>query len=150
MAQTAFREHAWGAMKNDISSSEDIRLLVDRFYEKVDRDELLAPIFNEVARVDWAHHLPVMYQFWETMLLGMNNFRGRPFPKHIVLPLEQEHFERWLTHFGATVDEHFFGPKAEEAKYRALSIGDTFAQRMGVLHNPVRLRDAVLPALRTA
>ena len=31
----------------DITTLEDIKTLVDAFYEKVRRDELLSPIFNE-------------------------------------------------------------------------------------------------------
>ena len=74
-----------------------------------------------------------LYSFWETMLLGTGTYRGAPFPKHAVLPVEKAHFDRWLELFLATVDENFSGPKADEAKGRALSIADTFARRMGVL-----------------
>ena len=119
----------------DIRSSADIKTLVDRFYEKVNRDELLAPIFNDVARVDWPSHFAMLYAFWETLLLGSGTYQGAPFPKHAVLPVEKAHFDRWLQLFVETVDEHFSGSKAEEAKGRALSIADTFARRMGVLPN---------------
>jgi hemoglobin len=117
----------------DIATAADIKTLVDRFYEKVNRDALLGPIFNEVAGVDWPSHLVTLYTFWETLLLGSGTYQGAPFPKHSVLPVEKAHFDRWLELFLATVDENFSGPKAEEAKGRALSIADTFARRMGVL-----------------
>ena len=117
----------------DISTAEDIRTLVDAFYEKVGKDELLAPIFNDIAHVDWAAHLPTMYRFWETMLLGAGTYEGAPFPKHAVLPVQRTHFARWLALFVETVNGNFAGPKAEEAKGRAASIADTFAQRMGLL-----------------
>jgi hemoglobin len=121
----------------DIKTPEDVRTLVDRFYAKVNRDDLLAPIFNEVAKVDWQTHLPQLYRFWETLLFGSGNYEGAPFPKHAVLPLDLTHFERWLILFTATVDENFSGTKAEEAKGRAFSIADTFARRMGLLKSPV-------------
>lgn len=117
----------------DITTSNDIRTLVDSFYNKVTRDELLAPIFNDVAGVNWETHLPTMYRFWESMLLGAGTYQGAPFPKHAVLPVQKEHFARWLASFVATVDAHFSAPKADEAKGRAASIADTFAQRMGLL-----------------
>lgn len=117
----------------DITTADDVRTLVDSFYEKVNRDDLLAPVFNEVAGVKWAEHLPTMYRFWESMLLGAGTYQGAPFPKHAVLPVQKEHFARWLALFVETVDGHFEGPKAEEAKGRAASIADTFAQRMGLL-----------------
>jgi hemoglobin len=116
----------------DITSSGDIRTLVDSFYAKVNADDLLAPIFNDIAAVDWPTHLPTIYRFWETLLFGAGNYVGAPFPKHAPLPVEQAHFDRWLSLFNATVDEHFSGPKADEAKGRAASIADTFATRMRI------------------
>ncbi|MGC1244127.1 MAG: group III truncated hemoglobin, partial [Chryseosolibacter sp.] len=62
-----------GIMKHDIINREDIKLLVDSFYEKVQADALLAPVFNHV---DWPHHLPIMYNFWSSMLLGDQSYRG--------------------------------------------------------------------------
>lgn len=121
------------ADKCDLSTLEDVRTLVDSFYEKVGGDELLAPVFNDFANVDWATHLPIMYRFWESMLFGAGTYEGTPFPKHMVLPVQKEHFARWLALFVETVNAHFAGPKAEEAKGRAASIADTFAQRMGLL-----------------
>lgn len=126
-------------MTTDIQSASDIKILVDAFYGKVNEDELLSPIFNEIARVDWDSHLPALYSFWETLLLGAGTYKGAPFPMHAALPLEQRHFERWLNLFLATVDEHFTGLKADEAKGRALSIADTFARRMGVLTDPAAI-----------
>ncbi len=124
---------------SDIATSADVQQLVDRFYGKVNRDELLAPIFNDVAQVDWNHHLPTIYRFWESLLLRAGSYQGAPFPKHAVLPIEQKHFERWLALFIATVNENFTGPKSEEAKGRATCIADTFAQRMGVLTDAAAL-----------
>ena len=117
----------------DIVTTADVAMLVDRFYGKVRVDALIGPIFNDVAKVDWPSHMATLYSFWETMLLGTGTYQGAPFPKHAVLPVEKAHFDRWLELFLATVDENFSGPKAEEAKSRALSIADTFARRMGLL-----------------
>ncbi|MGH8092992.1 MAG: group III truncated hemoglobin [Chthoniobacterales bacterium] len=123
----------------DLETPQDVRKLVDAFYDKVNRDELLAPIFNETANVDWTEHLPKMYRFWESMLFRTGNYSGAPFPKHAVLPVEQAHFERWLTLFVETVDENFAGEKSEQAKNSAVCIADTFAHRMGVLTDPAAL-----------
>lgn len=123
----------------DITTSEDIKTLVDAFYEKVNRDELLSEVFNGIARVNWPEHLPLMYRFWESLLLGAGTYQGAPFPKHAVLPIQQEHFERWMKLFMEALKENFTGPKSEEAKLRALCIADTFARRMGVLRDPVAL-----------
>jgi hypothetical protein len=71
----------------DIATSDDVALLVDQFYGKVRYDDLLGPIFNDVAQVDWPAHMATLYSFWETMLLGTGTYRGAPFPKHAVLPV---------------------------------------------------------------
>ena len=125
----------------DIETPEDVKTLVDALYAKVNCDELLDPIFNETANVDWRTHLPTMYRFRESLLFGSENYQGAPFPKHAVLPVQQGHFERWVTLFAETVDESFAGPKSEEAKSRAFCIADTFARRMGVLTDPALFRE---------
>ncbi|MEK6480950.1 group III truncated hemoglobin [Catalinimonas sp. 4WD22] len=117
----------------DIQDKADIRLLVDEFYNKVNQDELLAPIFNEVAQVHWEVHLPKMYDFWAKLLLGENAYQGSPFDKHLPLPIEGEHFDRWLGLFMQTLDEHFAGRKAEEARLKAQSIADIFRFKMKTL-----------------
>lgn len=102
----------------EIITIDDIKLLVDSFYEKVKTDELLSEIFNKKVS-DWPQHLEKMYSFWQTVLFGEHSYKGSPFVHHATLPLEQKHFERWLLIFYRTIDEHFSGPKAEEAKDRA-------------------------------
>jgi hypothetical protein len=63
----------------DIATTDDVALLVDRFYGKVRCGALLGPIFNDVAQVDWPSHMATLYSFWETMLLGTGTYRGAPF-----------------------------------------------------------------------
>jgi hemoglobin len=120
----------------DITNEADVRELVDAFYGKVQADALLNPIFADVAKVDWSHHLPKMYAFWNGMILGIPGYAGRPFPAHVVLPVTAQHFSRWLELFKAVVDERFAGPGAERAKNAAASIAHTFAMRMGLI-NPM-------------
>lgn len=114
----------------DIQTEADIKLLVDTFYNKVNADALLAPVFNEFAHVDWLAHLPRMYDFWSSLLLHTSRYRGQPFLKHIPLPIGGEHFQRWLTLFLGTVDELFAGPVADEAKLRAQNIAYVFESRL--------------------
>lgn len=113
-------------MKRDIENRADIELLVNTFYDKVQINSLLGPIFNDIARVDWAHHLPRMYQFWAGLLLGEPGFSGNPMRKHVELSrmtsLTETEFSEWLRLFDETTDELFAGEKAEEAKVRAANI----------------------------
>lgn len=112
--------------RHDISTRADIERLVDTFYARVRADAVLGPIFDDVARTDWAHHLPRMYDFWETVLFGVAAFRGNPITIHLDLaaraPLGEHEFRRWLALFEANVDETFAGAQAEEAKRRASRI----------------------------
>ena len=117
-------------VKKDITNRDDIKLLVDRFYDQVKGDPTIGPIF---AHVDWPHHLPIMYNFWSTMLLGDQSYMGNPFQKHLPLPLKAGHFQQWLKLFIRTVDENFEGQKAEEVKMRANSIAGIFQHRMGLI-----------------
>jgi hemoglobin len=116
--------------RTDITNETDIKTLVDSFYNKVNADELLSPIFNDFAHTDWEHHLPTMYSFWSSILFRTATYQGRPWPKHAVLPVNAAHFARWLSLFKQTVDEHFLGSKAQEAKNAAASIADTFQNRL--------------------
>ncbi len=109
----------------EITSLEDIRQLVDTFYESVMKDELLAPIFAEKIR-SWDIHLPIMYRFWQTVLLEEHTYQGAPFMKHIGLAVGPAHFERWTGLFYKTVDALFYGEKAAEAKWRASRMAEMF------------------------
>ncbi|MFD2248623.1 group III truncated hemoglobin [Pontibacter ruber] len=120
-------------MKKDIANEADIKLLVDTFYDTVNKDELLSPVFNDFAHVNWEHHLPIMYNFWSSVLFGTMAYKGQPFPKHLRLPIEQKHFQRWIQLFTETVDRLFEGTKATEIKQKALSIAQIFQMKMGFL-----------------
>lgn len=104
---------------HDINNLDDIKKLVDVFYDRVREDVLLAPIFNGVIQDRWPQHLSTMYRFWETVLLGNHSYVGSPFVPHAKLPIDAQHFDTWLSLFTATVDELFTGKVAEEAKWRA-------------------------------
>ena len=115
-------------MKRDIANREDIRLLIGSFYAKVRGDSVIGYFFNEVAKVDWEHHLPVMYDFWEGILFQKTGYTGNPMLVHTLLnqksPLRKEHFDRWKELFLETIAEHFEGEKADLAAQRALSIAN--------------------------
>lgn len=104
----------------------DIKLMVDTFYDRVQKDDLLGPIFNSRIADNWPQHLEKMYAFWQTTLLGEHTYSGRPFPPHATLPVGPAHFNRWVNLFTQTIDELFSGEKAEEAKWRAAKIAQMF------------------------
>ncbi|MEL6865707.1 MAG: group III truncated hemoglobin [Bacteroidota bacterium] len=116
--------------KSDITDEEDVILMVDSFYQKVRVDDLLGPVFNDVAQVDWEVHLPKMYGFWNKLILGQPTYKGNPFAVHVPLPIHAEHFDRWIQLFEQNINEHFTGAIAEHTKLRAQSIAHIFQSKL--------------------
>lgn len=117
-------------MKKDIENIEDIKVLVDTFYGRVQKNELIGPIFDSKLEGRWPEHLGKMYKFWETILLDEYTYSGRPFPPHAQLPVEMEHFETWKRIFNGTVDELYEGKVADEAKWRAERMAAMFLSKI--------------------
>ncbi|MDQ3711015.1 MAG: group III truncated hemoglobin [Acidobacteriota bacterium] len=118
-------------MKNDIETRADIDDLMNRFYARAINDKTIGYIFTDVVKLDLEHHLPVIGDFWETLLFGTGNYQkhGRnPLQIHAVLhqksPLTAKHFRRWLELFRETVDESFRGERTEFLKLRAEAIAN--------------------------
>lgn len=110
-------------MKKDILVESDVVLLVDSFYSKLLKDELLKHFF---VHLDLKKHLPVMYKFWGNILLYNGWYTGNPMRVHKKIhdktPFHKIDFTTWLNLFYATVDELFEGDNSELAKQRAKSI----------------------------
>lgn len=119
---------------NDITTTADIQLLVDEFYKKVITDPVIGFIFTDVVQLSWQKHIPVMYSFWGSMLLGTNTYQGNPMVKHMeldkLITLTPEHFARWLQLWVTTVHQLFAGPKAEEAIDRARNIASLMLHKV--------------------
>src|SRR5882672_1632149 len=126
-------------MKKDIESRADIEQLMIAFYEKVKQDVNIGFIFNDVVKMDWPHHIPVIVDFWETILLDNPVYKKNAMEVHYDLnkkvPLQKEHFESWMKLFTSTVDELFEGKIATLAKVRAQSIGSVMLLKMGSANN---------------
>jgi hemoglobin len=124
----------------EILTINEIKLLVDTFYGKVQEDELLAPVFNEQIQDRWPQHLEKMYTFWQTVLLEERTYYGAPFPPHAELRIDATHFERWMHIFLETVDGLFTGEKATEAKWRAGKMAEMFQYKLeSMRNNPMRI-----------
>lgn len=121
--------------KKEITGLGEIQEMVDLFYGKVRKDGLLADIFHGVIQDNWPAHLEKMYRFWQTVLLSEHTYYGSPFVPHAKLPVEKKHFERWKSLFFETVDEHFNGEKAEEAKWRAEKMAAMFLMKIEYFKN---------------
>jgi len=88
-----------------------IERLVHGFYAKVRADVVLGPIFDGHIK-DWASHLAQMCAFWSSVALMTGRYHGTPMAKHLPLPVDADHFDRWLELFEATARE-ICPPEAE-------------------------------------
>jgi hemoglobin len=131
-------------MKKEIENRKDVQLLVNSFYEKVKADPVIGFIFNDIVKVNWERHLPVMYDFWENTLFYTGNYNGNPMEIHSRLnklfPLSPRHFQQWTGLFIQTVDELFAGEKAELAKQRAVSISTVM--QIKILQKPGHFKNS--------
>lgn len=109
-----------------------IGLVVERFYARARRDEVIGPVFNRViAEADWPRHLDLIADFWSSMLLGSGRYGGRPMPKHLAIgELQDPHFKRWLMLFRQTVEELCTPQVAALFVDRAERVGHSF--RLGL------------------
>lgn len=130
-------------MKSDINNRNDIILLVDTFYKKVELNGKIGPIFTDVAKVDWSHHLPKMYDFWESILFGKATYKGNPMLTHFDLQkkvnLFQDEFNTWKTLFYNTVDELFEGENAEAIKQKAQSIANLMHFKLNSIKSKINI-----------
>lgn len=113
-------------MKPDIQSRPDILHIMEAFYARLLSDPVMAPIFLEVAKIDLEEHLPILVDFWDSVLFFTAKYKGNAMTPHLVLhdkfPLTKEHFRRWLAFLNLSIDESFEGEKAQLMKDRAKSI----------------------------
>jgi hemoglobin len=117
-----------------LETREDIELLVNKFYEKVGKDETIGFFFNDIVKVNWDLHLPKMYKFWETLLFGKASYKGNPMATHFPInemeSMEKHHFDQWLSLWTKTLEENFEGEMAETAKTKAANIANLMAHKM--------------------
>ncbi len=109
-----------------LDDADEIADLVRRFYRDVAQDDVLGPVFNDVARVDWPAHLTKLTAFWSRALLGVSGYDGNPFAAHQRIhrqrPFTKAHFDRWLALFEDTLDQGWSGPEVERARDLARTV----------------------------
>jgi hemoglobin len=113
-------------LKKDIENRADLEKMLEAFYKKVFKDDLISHFFLEVVPLDLETHIPVITDFWESVLLDGRGYRKNVMGIHLDISkksrIEKAHLDRWIKIFTETVDEMFEGTKASLAKQRAVSI----------------------------
>ena len=118
----------------DLDSREQVDRFVDTFYGRLLKDEVLAPIFLDVAAVDLDVHLPHIKDYWAKLLLGEKAYQRHTMNIHRRLhgkrTLTAADFDRWLEYFICAVDSGWEGPKAARAKQVATTIAANMHQAL--------------------
>jgi hemoglobin len=133
-----------------------IARLVDGFYERVRADPLIGPVFNERI-TDWGPHLEQMRLFWSSVALMSGVYHGRPMPKHLPLPVDARHFDRWLELFEAAARDlcppvaadHFIERARRIAESLELGIAGANGVLLGKGERYLRAIEAWKPTDRT-
>lgn len=118
----------------DLDRRAEIHDLVVHFYREVVFDDLLAPVFGEVAEVDWANHIPRLIDYWSRVLLDEPGYAGFILGAHRhvhdIEPFRVEHFDRWYALWVQSIDARWSGPVADRAKRHAERIGASLTRRL--------------------
>ena len=121
-------------LPRDLDDPGQVAELVRRLYAEVDRDALLGPMFNEVARVDWPEHLAKLTGFWCRVPFGIAGYQGNPFRSHALVHAQRSfsaaHFRRWLALFRQTLEGDWQGPKADQAIDLACKLARVHAHQL--------------------
>jgi hemoglobin len=118
-------------MSDTTLNEEAIARLVDRFYDKVTADPVLGAVFNPVVH-DWPEHKRLLTSFWCSVALRAASYRGNPMAVHRRLPIRAEHFDRWLTLWGATCAQELDEAGAAQMVDYAQRIGRSLKYGIGL------------------
>jgi hemoglobin len=121
-------------LKRDLGTRSQIHDLVVRFYREIVFDDLLGPVFEEVAEVDWSTHIPKLIDYWCRVLLGEPGYDGYILHAHqevhAIESFRPELFDRWYLLFVEAIDAGWRGPIAERAKAHAARMAGVLSGRL--------------------
>ena len=119
-------------------TKENIRTMVNTFYVKILKDDVVGPFFiaklgDDMGNEHWLPHLDLLVNFWASIALGDSDYRGNPFAPHTQLgELKRETFEQWLVLFSETLDEVYVPSIAAQFKERSTIIAGNFMRNLHI------------------
>ncbi|HIP21020.1 MAG TPA: group III truncated hemoglobin [Sulfurimonas sp.] len=117
-------------------TKKNIRLMLDRFYSNILKDELIADFFidkldDEMISDEWQHHLNLLTDFWASILLEDTAYAGKPLKPHMTMQgLTRESFGRWLELFALSVDKFYEEEAANKFKHHSKIVADNFIKAL--------------------
>ncbi len=119
---------------HDIDTHEEVVALLRDFYQRAFADDLIGPVFLDIAQMDLEVHLPVICDFWETVLFRAGSYKRNALQPHQLLhakaDLTPAHFARWLQLWCHTIDERHCGARADQAKLQGTRIAGAMTRRI--------------------
>ena len=127
-------------MKPDLTSRENIKLIITKFYDKLLVDKMMLPFFIEILEKNQLeHHLDIITDFWNDILFDTITYQNNVLQKHMdkdaFVKFQKEHFLIWVSYFEATIDTYFEGQTAQHMKSRAVSIATVMKLKMNIFKN---------------
>jgi len=125
-------------MQSNQITKENIRTMVNTFYVKILKDDIVGPFFiaklgDDMSNEHWVPHLDLLVNFWASIALGETDYRGNPFQPHTQLgELKRETFEQWLKLFSETLDEVYVPSLAAQFKERSTIIAGNFMRNLRI------------------
>ena len=119
-------------------TKENINKMVIRFYTKILNDDIVGPFFiaklgNDLNNEFWKPHIELLTNFWASIALGYQNYRGNPFAPHLQIGgLERATFEQWLKLFFETLDSIYEPHIADLFKQRSTIIAGNFMRNLSI------------------
>lgn len=126
----------------DLDTRTAVHDLVVAFYREIVFDDLLGPVFEEVAETDWAVHIPRLIDYWCRILLGDPGYHGALLEAHREVhhreAFRDEHFDRWYRLWVTSIDARWHGPRADRAKAHAAATAALISRRLRGVDHEVR------------
>ena len=124
-------------MKPDITSLEDIKFIITKFYDKLLSDDKMLPFFKDIVQQDQLeHHLEIVTDFWNDILFDTITYKNNVMQKHLskntFLTFKKEHFTIWVSYFIKTINTFFEGAISERMKGRAYAIATVMELKMNI------------------
>ena len=124
-------------MKPDISSREDIKFIITKFYKLLLIDQKMIPFFEDIVEQNHLEeHLDIISDFWNDIIFDTNSYANNVMKKHVdknvFVAFKKEHFTIWISYFFQTIDADFDGENALSMKNRARSIATVMELKLGV------------------
>lgn len=124
--------------KKDIQNRNDIEQIMRKFYDKLLVDDSISHYFDDLVKNDrLEHHFEILTDFWDNILFFSGAYQRNAMAPHIKLSANSQfttsHFDTWLRHLNATIDEGYEGEIAHNMKTRALSIATVMKMKTGAV-----------------